>query len=296
MAAHCAVCGTVPTTYLTNEFGQRACLRHRQPAACWWCMRYLPEHQLTDVCATCSTTAITDHRVLAFHASLVLAWLAQYFPGHQLQAVDLELVDRASLDLGQRGRTDFVIQGINARCCVRLPSGIPATLAQEVLAHEFGHVVLTIDPITLTSAGRVTSSADQREEGFCELLRWNWIEQNVFVDRDTRLRSVTTNEVDLYRNGYIEMKAELDRFGSIAALRDAMLGLEASAAVDSWPPPPPPPVGDPSTTTGVEPPVPPRPRLRPTITMSDRPTSPVPAPVVKPSRPIIDVSQRPSRG
>jgi hypothetical protein len=161
-----------------------------------------------------------------------LTWLGGYFDTQDLLTVEVGLDPPSGFSAGQRGQMSLWVSGRDHLIRLSAPDGIPRDTAAEVLAHEYGHALLAIDPFTHTVGAR-HQRTDRQEEGFCEVLRWLWIDAFGVRDRTFRLDAVATNGFDVYREGFIECVNALQIVGSVQALRE-WLCTEPTTAVAEW--------------------------------------------------------------
>jgi hypothetical protein len=188
----CAVCGlAIEGKYLEDDWGNRICERHRSALPECFCCRRLICEALTgggvayqdgrQVCNLCRRTAVDQvaqglgMELLARHA--LESW------GLALgdSALPVRLVDRAGLARagGQSGlvtgqtRVTIVTEGDHERSRrvdeILVLYGLPQEYYAAVLAHEYGHAWLFRQ--------RFPRLSPQVEEGFCQLLSWQWLQQ-----------------------------------------------------------------------------------------------------------------------
>jgi len=103
-----------------------------------------------------------------------------------------------------------------------LESGIPDSFALSILCHEFGHVMLWRDHVTLEKRASAGTHALIVEEGFCEVL--NAIALQTRSDPVARWQSflMPANPDPIYGDGFRLMWKAAQEAGSVAALLEAV--------------------------------------------------------------------------
>lgn len=214
--------------------GHLYCSTHTAMRECDWCG--YPRDQRAAACPACFRNRI-DAAGLATAQRDVCDWIERnHFPGHALRRISAKLIDAKQFSAGNLGMTKMAVTGGTLfHAEIHLPDGICDEMAREVLAHEYGHVLLHADPSTLDPI-LASFRHDPDEEGFCEVVRSVWIEHRAAVDSDVRLTAIRSNSFDEYREGFVRMHARYLRLGSLSRLRTTMLsGRTTSARPDVVP-------------------------------------------------------------
>jgi hypothetical protein len=234
-APRCYYCGEALTgTFKINAHGQKACRRHEQGVRCASCDRWLEPQEWrlpslttygTVLCAQCLPRTIGAKEVLAYDNA---------FGTEALQKVGLDLgagapvpirLDTVAavealegpLDKGVNGLTQTHVTTVHGVVAARTIQGIVVVgeLAKEhfegILAHEFGHVWL------------FRNQLDQRSpilvEGFCELVRYRWLDKLASPLAADLLRRMIENVDPIYGDGFRQMKDAWDRAGIQGVLK-----------------------------------------------------------------------------
>ena len=226
LPSKCLVCGALLLgRYHINEWGDEWCESHPSPASCTWCGR------MSDLtldsgryrCATCRATGVDGAAELAVLRPKVLEFVAGQVGPHALDRVPVAITGGTLTTHGSRriGRTHTTYDADGASSRISLSPGMPGVLAGAVLAHEYGHVVLAVDPATLTP--RTDPRLDlPTEEGFCEVLAWQWLTGNTDPDAAFHRRNIERSPDPVYGDGFRSARARLEVVGSVRALLDEL--------------------------------------------------------------------------
>ena len=121
------------------------------------------------------------------------------------------------------GLTEWMYSANNFEALIRLRSDMPMWLAEEVLAHEYAHVLLVADHQTLTYQPSPPLT-DYQVEGFCEVVRGAYVVSCYPREVDRRLKRISENTVPVYGQGFRSLwpgvKDDLD----VVRLRHELLG------------------------------------------------------------------------
>lgn len=195
-------------------------------ATCFYCLR--PNDSNCN--RSCSRCTPLSAAALAAVNMEILAWLQRFFPEHKLGYSEVVAAPIDAFPTSCRGLTTMSFVGAAAKVRIMVPNDSPRFAVSEALAHEYGHVLLCVDPVTFSFIGLPTLT-DEDQEGFCELLRAQWLRDFPPHDLSLRLSSIEDNQIALYRLGYRRMLPQLAAARSIPALRNTLLGIGASPTV-----------------------------------------------------------------
>jgi len=235
VAPRCFFCGVVlEGTYLVNPMGQHACHRHGHGPTCTSCNRWLgPEERLhpprflgSTPCRQCLLSAVDVPQLRSY---------GNAFGARALRAAGLELKAQPRIPLrldsavnirnlrgagakAVEGVTLTIIHTLDGREHSREVQGIVVLggLAQDhfeaVLAHEFGHVWLFNE--------RLDPGSELLVEGFCELVKYLWLEQLGTPLAKAIQRRTQDNPDPVYGGGFRRVKERWDsgRLGGVMAL------------------------------------------------------------------------------
>lgn len=240
-------------------------------------------------CANCRAQALTDSS-LRLVASRVLSWLATTFGVGLLEKIPLVLVN--PVDMGSRdyGTTEWMYSANVFDALIRLRSDMPMWLAEEVLAHEYAHVLLVADHKTLTYQPSPPLS-DYQVEGFCEVVRGAYIVSCYPNEIDRRLKRISENKVLVYGQGFRSLWPRVKDDLDVVRLRHELLGWspksKPNAALSKSPPVSPTPA---TVPIPVNPSIAPSDQSRPIFTLQPQPGT------SKPNKPSVVVggSHRPT--
>ena len=233
-APRCFYCDeALQGTFSENAHGQRACARHDHGPRCTSCDRWLGRKESllaplgafgTTLCGHCQPEAV-GHGALgnygnAFGAGALreVGLALRAIPPVPIRLEPALLVShlKGSLETQVDGLTQTSVASLGGRETARTIQGIVIVggLAREhfegVLAHEFGHVWLFAE-------GR-DGLPPLRAEGFCELVRYRWLER-LGTPLAAHLRHRMAESQDpVYGSGFRLLKGAWDRGGTEAAL------------------------------------------------------------------------------
>ena len=182
------------------------------------------------MCRTCIPALLVHEHQISGHTASVLHWLTQQLGDHSLHSVPVTLDDGQDFVHQQMGQTDWVFNGATLGVTIRILRGVTSNTFSGTLAHEYGHVLLVSDPATLRFLGGFPQDRHVEEEGFCEVIKYLWIQENGGSSREFDLRDMRNNPDPVYGGGFRLMWPRYERAGSINALRDELIGLSPSPA------------------------------------------------------------------
>ena len=223
-ASPCAVCSRdIDGSFFRTRFGQTYCVSHGDVPLCIWCERVVAvPRNMANACEICVRLALQKPTDIAPLTALVLRWLSALIGPNRLREIPIALVDPRTLDLHQTACTTFLAHGDRLDISIELARGIPPEAACEAIAHEFGHVLLIADPQTLQFLG-LSSLTPTEAEGFCEVIRALWIDQNEVSHPELRRLAIETNLISEYSDGFRQMWPRYLAAGSLQKFRSSVL-------------------------------------------------------------------------
>lgn len=189
---------------------------------CDYCLVPFVKSGSTNCCINCGNQALTNS-TLRVVASNVLSWLGTTFGSGQLEKIPLVLVDPSDMEARNYGLTEWMYSANNFEALIRLRSDMPMWLAEEVLAHEYAHVLLVADHQTLTYQPSPPLT-DYQVEGFCEVVRGAFVVSCYPREVDRRLKRISENTVPVYGQGFRSLWPRVKDDLDVVRLRHELLG------------------------------------------------------------------------
>lgn len=279
-AGNCVICGRVLNgMYFTTGKNEKYCGSHPNPDTCRFCLCILPRGTQSP-CTTCVSHGYKDGAQALPSIHKVTSWLETLIGPHNLLNVPVEMADGQSFLENQRGLTNWMFNGYSLDVRIEMLGPAQPHMFEPTLAHEYGHVLLVADPVSLAFTGGLGQNREQEEEGFCEVLRYLWVSEMVSSNKDLELKAIKENPDSVYGDGFRLMWPRYKAAGSVMNLRADMLGISRSHSPKStgWP------FGkkkQPIVPPSVSPPTP------------DTPSTPPPSSPHVPSTPVSGGSHRP---
>ena len=216
-----------------TEIGERLCQYHADASACTVCRRVGPR-TADGSCRTCTAGAVRTNRHALDAAAPVLAWMTELIGSHRMETLPVLLVREGEIAAGHLGETSWCWSGGSLTIEIRIREGLPLRTFQQVLAHEFGHVLLVADPMHLGYVGSMDPTRLMEEEGFCEVLVALWLLADADSLAALDLRDLNSNPDPLYGGGFRIMWPRYERHQSVRALRAELLGLRPDRPTRPW--------------------------------------------------------------
>ena len=117
---------------------------------------------------------------------------------------------------------------------VRITPGMPEVLAGAVLMHEYGHVLMRVDPRSLAPWPKPRQLAHDEEEGACEVLAAEWLVRQTSSHAARELRRLVENKDPVYGDGYRKMKQRRAQYHDVSEWVNAeLLGQRSSKVKQS---------------------------------------------------------------
>lgn len=285
MASMCVMCDKqLGSSFVRNEWGENYCASHSHIAGCLWCGSHKQlriEHGI-HACGDCWDEVIEEDSEVADCAERVMNWLATIIGPHDLQSVP---VVYGGLTIppptgGTLGWTLSTWKGNVGSAEISTVGHMPRSAFMQLLAHEYGHVLLIFDPHTFQLHPNIPKE-DLVVEGFCEVVASEFL-QHVGDDRSLKLLNrMGRNRNAVYGDGFRRMLPEMNQAGGIVPLCMQLTGWNPKFTISATAP-----------TSDVPEPISPS---VPTSASSipDRPSIPVQGVVPKTS-PVQDVPTRDS--
>lgn len=105
---------------------------------------------------------------------------------------------------------------------ILIQEGLPFDYAAGVLAHEFGHMIINLEPDSLHMRPRATMNDRLFEEGFCEVLCALKLLSSSHDAARFQSFMMPGNPDPIYGEGFRIMWARLEELGSVAALLETL--------------------------------------------------------------------------
>lgn len=320
MSSQCVMCEQpLGGSYVRNEWGESYCSSHSSIEGCLWCGSHKKlriEHGL-HACVDCWDEVVLDDSVVADCAETVMRWLESVIGPHRLHTVPV-VYGGLSLPPPSGGTLGWTLSrwtGKAGSAEISTVGFMPRTALLQLLAHEYGHVLLIFDPHSFRVHADMPTE-DLKVEGFCEVVSSEFL-RDLGTDRSLKLlERMQRNRNPVYGDGYRLMLPEMHSAGGIAPLCSQLTkwkpqpGFIAPAPTVSPAPAPAPgpmPSTAPPTSTSSRPaPIPMRPVVkrtdtprkaaehRPQIVMTNITSKPVTKtpPANNPERPVIPMKPK----
>lgn len=218
----CQLCRVpISGSYIQSPFGDSVCTQHGDPGQCGSCMRFLSNGEA--YCAKCLQTVIRDTRQMKSCVNSVLTWLDSLLGKNGLAGIRTSVGTDDQFTSQCLGFTAWTSNGRTVDSRIFIRSGMPAIHCEQVLVHEYGHVLLVADPVDFGFTGGLDASQAVEEEGFCELLSYLYISQVGHPDRDRKLHAIRENSTPIYGEGFRRLWNRFEELGSLLAVRSELL-------------------------------------------------------------------------
>ena len=228
IAPRCALCGKpLVGEFLVDQWGTRYCKVHQgQYPTCMYCGRMVPpslqeapgQHDAMR-CPICRKSAIETAEEAQPLFKQLKQWVGSQGLRYNNLRLSLELCDRRKMASYLQGRTEphalgatvsstYTQQGRVVRTevdTVVVLRGLPAIEFCGVVAHELGHVWLTVHGIQKLPAWA--------EEGFCELLAYRYYSDISTDEGRYHTERITRNPDPVYGEGFRRIRAMVDKVG-----------------------------------------------------------------------------------
>jgi len=218
----CQLCRMAITgSYIQSPFGDSVCTRHGDPSQCANCLRFSSTRE--PYCGRCLQTAVHDTQQMRSSVSSVLKWLGSLLGNNGLSSIPTMVGTDDQFTAQCLGFTAWTSDGRTVDSKIFIRSGMPTIQCEQVLAHEYGHVLLVADPVNFGFTGGLDASQAVEEEGFCELLSYLYISQVSHPDRDRKLHAIRENTTPIYGEGFRRLWNRFEELGSLLAVRSELL-------------------------------------------------------------------------
>lgn len=234
-AQRCFYCGQpMVGKYVQDAWGNEFCPFHiEELKRCVLCGRLVDGTRITGhtaesglQCNVCCQTAVDTPVTAAPLYEEVIRWatsLSLIFPAVPLQLTDLQTLisyesePKGGRRLGSTRVSTTVCAGVKVKVdveCIAILRGLPQVLFCAVAAHEVGHAWLR--------AMNIDELKPIEEEGFCELLAYSWLQEELTLDREFYAGQIANNDDVVYGDGFRHLRALSDVYqlpGLIDSLR-----------------------------------------------------------------------------
>lgn len=229
-ATSCTICRQpVGNSWFVSDIGDVFCTSHTNPRFCQGCRRTLPQQTSGDFCGTCHATLYSHVSQTTGSQRDVLGWLNGHIGHNGLHNVPVALEEPHNFAPQQTGVTNWVYDGQNFDVGIRILRNVTPNTFEGTLAHEYGHVMLVVDPDSMRFRGGFPDHRHVEEEGFCEVMKYLWLQERGTGNRQQDQLAIRNNPDPVYGDGFRMIWKEYERLGSIPALRAHMLGLSVTA-------------------------------------------------------------------
>jgi hypothetical protein len=218
----CQLCrAPIIGSYIQSPFGDSVCAQHGDPRQCANCLRFSSTSGA--YCPNCLKTAIRDTGQMKSCVDSVLKWLNSLLGNNGLASIPATIGADDQFTSQCLGFTAWTSDGRTVTSQIFIRSEMPAIHCEQVLAHEYGHVLLVADPVGFGFTGGLDASQAVEEEGFCELLSYLYISQVAHPDRDRKLHAIRENTTPIYGEGFRRLWNRYEELGSLLAVRSELL-------------------------------------------------------------------------
>ena len=227
-SSRCTICQhPVGNSWYISEVGDIFCASHKNPSFCQGCRRPLPLGASGDMCVACIPTLVSQESQTSTIQMDVLKWLTEHIGPNGLHRVPVAFDEPSNFVVNQKGVTSWSFDGQNFDVGIRILRNVTPNTFQHTLAHEYGHVLLLVDPVSMAFRGGFPSQRHIEEEGFCEVVRYLWLQECGEQHREFDQRDLRNNPDPVYGDGFRLVWKEYEKLGSIVALRAHTLGISA---------------------------------------------------------------------
>jgi hypothetical protein len=224
---NCQICSRqISGSYGFNDMGDKICSSHSDAIQCSACLRFLKRrvNRGSSFCGACEAQAVNSNGALTARSKAVLDWLSSEVGKHSFGTIPISLKDEGFFEDDCQGMTKWSSDGTTVRAEIFIRTGLPSVRCDEVIAHEYGHVLLISDPATFQFTGGLDSAQSMEEEGFCELVGYRCIAALGHPDNTRHMRAMESNSNPIYGDGFRAVHALFEQQGSILAVRSSLLG------------------------------------------------------------------------
>jgi len=228
VGSECGICGKdVGDSYFVSDVGDVFCATHTDPRFCAGCRRVLPSVHQGVMCPGCLPGLLVHESQTERSRRNVLAWLTGHIGPNQFSTVPVTLADSHQFGTNQLGQTNWAFNGQRLDLGVQVLRNLTPNMFEHTLAHEYGHVLLVADPLTMRFMNGVPPERHVEEEGFCEVLKYLWLGECGTGHRALDQKNMRENPDPVYGDGFRMMWKRYEVVGSVMDLRAEMLGLVA---------------------------------------------------------------------
>lgn len=181
------------------------------------------------MCANCTPTLFAHESQIDGSRQSVLTWLSGHIGPNRLNEVPVTLENSSSFIQKQTGVTNWTYDGRQLDVGIRILRNVTPNIFEHTLAHEYGHVLLVAEPDSLSFRGEFPDHRHVEEEGFCEVVKYLWLQECGTGHRDLDQRDMRNNPDPVYGDGFRLVWKEYEKIGSIVGLRAHMLGITGPA-------------------------------------------------------------------
>jgi len=223
---HCVECKeAIVGRYVRNKFWKtNLCERCVDGQVCVWCYQFGSCEPVNgvDICRDCRRHIIDTQEELDELKLEALRIITRHIGPNNLDRIPVVL--KKDGGYGEVHSTLGVAISREDLTWLKIESGIPDSFALSVLCHEFGHVMLARDQVTLEIRASAGSHAEMVEEGFCEVL--NALALQTRSDPVARWQSflMPFRDDPVYGAGFRLMWKAAQEAGSVAALLEEVSG------------------------------------------------------------------------
>jgi hypothetical protein len=222
----CTICGQrLGTSWYVSDLGDAFCVSHRNPSFCQGCRRPMPLAATETMCTDCTPTLFSHESQIDRSRQDVLTWLSGHIGPNRLNEVPVTLENSSSFSQNQTGVTNWTFDGRQFDVNIRILRNVTPNIFEHTLAHEYGHVLLVAEPDSLSFRGAFPDHRHVEEEGFCEVVKYLWLQECGTGHRDLDQRDMRNNPDPVYGDGFRLVWKEYEKIGSITGLRAHMLGI-----------------------------------------------------------------------
>lgn len=214
----CTVCGcSVGSVFFRNGLGEIVCSNHRRVIGCTACgsVNDISNEGYIPLCRNCNTDRIRSASDQQAAQQSVLRWFASELGPHKLDeiAVLIGKVSESAVRQGSYGLAMMASYGRQGSAEIHIASGLHSVLYQSVLAHEYMHTLLFMNPrnFIIHETPRLDIVV---EEGACQMASYLYL-QSVPGSQSLHIRqSIESDPSPVYGDGFRHMRKHFAGFGN----------------------------------------------------------------------------------
>jgi hypothetical protein len=208
--------------YANPLFGDVACVPCGAESNCRWCGRYRPtkEHYGYASCDNCRKGSLVTEADLNRLRDITMPLITEHFGRQSYGRLPIIFGPTDMHGVTPLGQAWYGTHDNH----IRLEQGLPFGFAVGILAHEYGHMLVNLEPDSLTLRPRAGSHHNVIEEGFCEVMCALGLLSQSTDDARWMSFLMPGNPDPVYGDGFRLMWPKAEELGSVAALLETLTG------------------------------------------------------------------------